>query len=824
MTYDIEEIAKIISSESYLSKDAKIEWLLTDSRSLSFPENSLFFALKSKKNDGSNYIDDLSKKGVYNFVVENSIKNSELTKKHPNSNFLFVDNSLEALQRLAKHIRNEFDIPIIAITGSNGKTVTKEWLYQLINKKYNVTRSPRSYNSQIGVPLSMWLMDEKTDIGIFEAGISEPGEMQRLQEIIRPTIGILTNIGNAHQENFKSMHEKCMEKIKLFKSCKALIYNGDDKLITECVNDSLKKVESITWSIRNSHSTLFIKNISKNNERTTIEYSWKDEYCGNYTISFTDEASIVNSFSCLATCLYLGMDATEINDRMKSLEAVEMRLEVIDGNNNCVLINDSYNSDLSSLTIALNFLQRRDRGGKRKNTLILSDLLENGYDNETLYNNVANIIKDKKIDNLICIGHEIKELKRFYEGNIMFYDTTAEFIASPAINRHDEIILIKGARDFHFEEIVERLEQKIHKTIMEINLNSVIANLNHYRMQLNQDTKIVCMVKAAAYGNGAYEIARTLQDQNVDYLAVAVVDEGVELRNAGITIPIMIMDPEVTSFKALFRNNLEPEIYDFRLLDEMIAVGEHAGITNYPIHIKLDTGMHRLGFEEKDLPKLIDKLKSQSALIPKSIFSHFAASDDSNLDNFTMKQGELFNRLTKEFQSHFKHKIIRHICNTAGIERFPQYHFDMVRLGLGLYGINPIDNSIINNVSSLITTILQLRDVAPGETVGYSRKGQIDHLSRIATIPIGYADGLNRHLGNKKGYCLVNGQKANYIGNICMDACMIDVTDINCKEGDKVEIFGDNLPVTVLSDLLDTIPYEILTLISNRVKRVYFHD
>ena len=438
--------------------------------------------------------------------------------------------------------------------------------------------------------------------------------------------------------------------------------------------------------------------------------------------------------------------------------------------------------------------------------------------------NVASIIREKRIDKIICIGQDIKTLRQYYDGDAEYFDTTADFIKSDSLNRHDEIILIKGARDFHFEEIAERLEQKIHKTIMEIDLNAVIANLNHYRAMLRPGTKVVCMVKAAAYGSGAREIARTLQDHNVDCLAVAVVDEGVELRNAGITIPIMIMDPEVSSFRTLFRNNLEPEVYDFRLLEELIAVAEHSGITNYPVHIKLDTGMHRLGFEEKDLPRLIARLESQSALIPKSIFSHFATSDETSMDEYTKRQAKLFIKLTDEFQKHFNHKIIRHLCNTAGIERFPEYHFDMVRLGLGLYGINPIDNSLLNNVSSLITTILQIRDVKAGEAVGYGRRGEILRATRIATIPIGYADGLNRHLGNGHGYCLVNGRKAPYVGNICMDACMIDVTGIDCKEGDKVEIFGNNLPVTVLSDLLGTIPYEILTLISNRVKRVYFHD
>ncbi len=824
MTYDIKQIARIIASGSCLPRQAVIGRLLTDSRSLSFPDDTLFFAIKTPKGDGSDYISSLHKNGVRSFVVNDDPRNKELPRKYPNSNFIFVRNSLEGLQSLARHAREEFHGPVVAITGSNGKTVVKEWLCQLLNGVYSVTRSPKSYNSQIGVPLSLWLIDESTEMGIFEAGISQPGEMASLREMIKPTIGILTNIGEAHQENFTSEKEKCLEKLELFKQCQALVYNADDELVAGCIGEYLKGIEHIAWSRRNEDCKLFVKSITKKETETEIEYLWNNETGGSYVLPFTDDASIENSFTCMALCLHLGMDKESLRSKIGRLEAVEMRLEVIEGNNNCIIINDSYNSDLSSLSIALNFLERRGRGGKRKKTLILSDLLENESDSKSLYKSVAGIITDKKLDNIICIGTGTRELKQYLDGKTMFYDSTPEFMASAEIERRDEIILVKGARRFHFEEIAERLQQKIHKTVMEVNLNSMIANLNHYRMKLKPGTKVVCMVKAAAYGNGAMEIARTLQDQNVDYLAVAVADEGVELRNAGITTPIMVMDPDPSSFNTLFRHNLEPEIYDFRILDKMVSAAQHSGITGYPVHVKLDTGMHRLGFEQKEMGRLADKLKSQSALLPKSVFSHFAASDATAFDGFTASQAELFSQMADELQKHFKHKIIRHICNTAGIERFPQYHFDMARIGLGLYGINPIDNSIINNVSSLMTTILQIRELAPGETVGYGRNATMKRQSRIATIPIGYADGLSRKLGNGNGHCIVNGEKALYIGNICMDACMIDVTGIDCNEGDKVEIFGSNLPVTDMARWLETIPYEILTLISNRVKRVYFYE
>lgn len=820
MSYNIKDIAEILSADFKFSRDAEIDWLLIDSRSLSFPESTLFFALHSKRGDGHKYVGELYVKGVYNFVIDSMTE--ELEDLCPDANFIVVDDTLNALQKLAQVHRSSFNIPVIGITGSNGKTIVKEWLYQLLNNKFTITRSPRSYNSQIGVPLSIWQLSNETGLGIFEAGISEYDEMDKLQAIIQPTIGVLTSIGSAHQENFSSLQDKCLEKLQLFKSCDVIIYDGDDELICDCISQELITCREIAWSRVNREKPLYISNVEKGENSTRICYTYLG-FDSEYTIPFIDDASIENSLHCLAVCLYLMVPPHEIRERMMLLEPVEMRLEVIEGINNCTLINDSYNSDLSSLNIALDFLHRR-AGGSACKTLILSDIQETGYSKKVLYSKVAGILKERGVDKLVCIGHDIKELGKTYKGDISFYDDTNDFLNSAAISRSNEIILLKGARSFHFEEIAERLELKRHKTIMEIKLSAIVDNLNHYRSMLKPGTKVVCMVKASAYGNGAYEIAKTLQDHKVDYLAVAVADEGMELRKAGITMPVMIMDPEVSAFKTLFRYNLEPEIYSFELLEELIRVAEHAGITNFPIHIKIDTGMHRLGFEEKDIPHLVEVLKAQSALIPKSVFSHFAGSDSAELDYFTEQQASLFIRVADELQSHFGHKIIRHICNTAGIERKPQYHMDMVRLGLGLYGINPIDNSIINNASSLKSTILQIKNLSKDETVGYSRKGVLSRDTKIAAVPIGYADGLNRHLGNRKGYCLVNGRKAQYVGNICMDVCMIDVTGIDCKVGDKVEIFGDNLPVTVLSDILETIPYEILTTISTRVKRVYYQD
>ena len=821
MSYTIENIVNLLDVKRIGNCESNVDWLLTDSRSLCFAEETLFFALKSKRNDGHKYIPDLYERGVRNFVVSDLPQNMDA---YTDANFLQTDNPLKALQKLAEKHRAKFDIPVVGITGSNGKTVVKEWIYQLLSPDHIVTRSPRSYNSQIGVPLSVWLMNEKTEVAVFEAGISEMNEMEHLQSIIRPTIGILTNIGGAHQENFYSLNDKCMEKLALFKDCDVVVYDGDNEMINSCVSKCLFGAREIAWSKVDNERPLYIESIKKGDTSTTIRY----RYLGmpnEYTIPFIDDASVENSLHSLAVALYMMVPAEEITRRMALLEPVAMRLEVKEGKNNCTLINDSYNSDLASLDIALNFMARRSEEMGRKRTLILSDLLETGQSSKFLYRQVADLVKTHGVDRIIGIGTEISEASSRFEVEKHFFHTTEEFLASDwLLNLRNEVVLIKGSRSFHFDLITERLELKVHETILEINLNALVDNLNHYRSKLKPDTKMVCMVKASAYGAGSYEIAKTLQDHRVDYLAVAVADEGSELRKAGITSSIIIMNPELTSFKTLFDYKLEPEVYNFHLLNELIKAAEKEGVNNFPIHIKLDTGMHRLGFAPSEVPELIRRLKRQSAVIPRSVFSHLVGSDSTRFDAFTRRQIEMFEQATEELQSAFTHKILRHICNTAGIARYPGAQFDMVRLGVGLYGVDPFTNRMLHNVSTLKTTILQIRDVPQEETVGYSLKGRLDRDSRIAAIPIGYADGLNRHLGNGRAWCLVNGQRAPYVGNICMDVCMIDVTDIDCKEGDKVIIFGEGLPVTELAEILDTIPYEILTSVSTRVKRVYYQN
>ncbi len=823
MSSSIEEIVSVIGANRVGDRPAQVDWILTDSRSLCFPEETLFFALKTKRNDGHKYIEELYARGVYNFVVTEIPKKMQGCK---DINFLVVSNVLKALQRLAAKHREQFDVPVVGITGSNGKTVVKEWLYQLLSPERRITRSPRSYNSQIGVPLSVWMMDSHTELGIFEAGISEMGEMEALEPIIRPTIGVLTNIGGAHQENFTSLQEKCMEKLLLFKDCDVIIYNGDNELISSCVTKSLFAAREIAWSMKDVERPLFVEKIEKDATGTTVKYRYLG-FFKEYRIPYIDDASIENSLNCLAVALYLMVSPETIAERMACLEPVAMRLEVKEGKNGCVLINDSYNSDFASLDIALDFMARRSEGKMRRRTLILSDILETGQPGKLLYRQVADLVHSRGVDRLIGVGEEISAASaRFEVKDKQFFQTTKELIASGVLaSLRGDVVLVKGARAFHFDEVTDLLELKVHETILEINLNALVDNLNYYRNKLKPETKLMCMVKASAYGAGPFEVAKTLEEHRVDYLAVAVADEGADLRKAGITCPIIIMNPEVTAFKTMFAYRLEPNIYGFRILEDLIKAAEREGVSNFPIHIKIDTGMHRLGFDPyNDMKPLVERLNRQSAVIPRSVFSHLVGSDSSRFDAFTRKQIETFEAASAELQAGFTHKILRHICNTAGIERYPGAQFDMVRLGIGLYGIDPYTNRVLHNVSTLKTTILQIHNVSADETIGYSRKGVLHRDSRIATVPIGYADGLNRHLGNGNAYCLVNGQKAPYIGNICMDVCMIDVTGIDCKEGDKVVVFGDDLPVTVLSNALDTIPYEILTNVSNRVKRVYFQD
>lgn len=818
--YTIDEIAQVIGAQRRGTAAATINWLLIDSRSLCFPDETLFFALKTEKNDGHKYTEELYRRGVRNFVVEDIPLpvSSMAAGALGGCNFLVVKSPLQALQDLAAYHRSKLNIPVIGITGSNGKTTVKEWLYQLLSPDFNVCRSPRSYNSQVGVPLSVWLISPHNDVAIIEAGISQPGEMAKLERIVKPTIGVMTNLGAAHQENFLSYDIKCAEKMQLFQNSQKVVLNTDNVTVLHAAEALPECVERVKLEVRN---------VEKENDRAIVHFEYQGS-AGQYTIPFIDDASIENSITCFSTILTLGMGLSleALCGRMSKLEPVAMRLEVKAGKNGCTLINDSYNSDVQSLDIALDFMCRRPETRKQHRTLILSDILQSGESSKSLYSRVAQMAASRGIEKVIGVGEELSACADYFPMEHYMFRTTEALIRSEEFNAlSNEFILIKGARQFRFDKVSDLLTLKVHQTILEVNLNALVNNVRYYRRFMNPETKMVCMVKASGYGVGSLETSKTLQDNGVDYLAVAVADEGADLREAGITANIMIMNPETTSFKMLFDYRLEPEVFSFDLLEQLIHAAEKEGITNFPIHIKLDTGMHRLGFNpQTEMPRLIERLQRQTALVPCSVFSHFVGSDGDEFDAFSRQQFKLYDEASRQLQAAYSHKIIRHICNSAGIEHFPEYHLDMVRLGLGLYGINARNNQILNNVATLKTTILQIRDVPKGDSIGYSRRTILERDSRIAAIPIGYADGLNRHLGNRGCYCLVNGQKADYVGNICMDVCMIDVTGIDCKEGDQVEIFGDNLPVTVLSDALGTIPYEVLTCISNRVQRVYVQE
>ena len=815
----LSNIAEILHTTTQNVPDADIHWLLTDSRSLSFPSGTLFFALKTARNDGHRYIAELYRQNLRYFVVSEML---EEFAAMPDAVFLTVENTLDALQQLAAFHRSRFRVPVIGITGSNGKTMVKEWLYQLLHEDFRIVRSPRSYNSQIGVPLSVWALSDSAELGIFEAGISQTGEMEKLQPIVRPTIGIFTNLGDAHQEGFISLKQKIEEKLKLFTESDALIYCSDNKLVDISVQQARLKARLFSWG-KNPSAVLQVLRVDKSelNTHITLKYNQKEF---SVHIPFTDEASIENALQCTAAMLYLNIDSKIISARLATLEPVAMRLEVKEGIRNCLIINDTYNSDLNSLNIALDFLNQQSTSKNLSRTLILSDILQSGHRSDELYGAIAELVETKNIHRLIGVGTEISKFAElFHTEEKYFFAQTDDLLKSPLMHEfRDEVVLLKGSRSFHFEDILAKLELIAHETTLDVDLNALANNLNYFRAKLRPETKTMCMVKAFAYGSGAVEVARTLQHHRVDYLAVAVADEGAELRREGIRLPIVVMNPEKGAFGTIFDYKLEPEIYSFRLLELFIQAAEKLGITDFPIHVKIDSGMHRLGFEEKEIPMLVEKLQNQNQVKVRSVFSHLAGADASRFDDFTRQQIAAFTRCADTLSKPFTHRILRHILNSAGIERFPEFQFDMARLGIGHYGISALPDVKLETVCTLKTVILQIKEIRAGETVGYNRNGKITKNSRIGILPVGYADGFDRHLGNGNGEVFVNGHRAKTIGNVSMDLIMIDLTDIPANEGDSVEIFGNRVTIQEVADKLQTIPYEVLTSVSRRVKRVYF--
>ena len=837
MYYLLKNIAKIVSGTVHGSGNTEgaVHQLLIDSRTVSLPEVSLFFALKSDRNDGHKYISDVYKKRVCNFVV------SQLPadiSNYPGCNFILVKDTLVALQLVAANHRKKFNIPVIGITGSYGKTIVKEWLYYLLHEDKNVVRSPKSYNSQVGVPLSVWQIHEQNDMAVFEAGISKRGEMEKLEKIISPGIGLITNIGPTHDENFSNSKEKINEKLKLFKHSSILIYCRDYTELHEAISthpDSSGKT-LFTWS-RKSKASLQVAKITIAGNEAEIQGIYKNNFL-KIRIPFTDEASIENAIHCWCVLLFLGYSSEVIEDRMLRLIPIEMRLELKEGVNGCSIINDSYNSDLESLSIALDFLNQfssrtnpllHTHTKQSKKTLIFSDIFHSRKNGNDLYQEVADLLKEKGINRIIGIGESISKYANLFDIEKSFYLSTDEFLAQYNANLFsNETILLKGARVYGFERISHVLQQKAHETVLEINLNALVHNLNYYRSKLVPETKIMAMVKAFSYGSGGFEIANVLQYHHVDYLAVAYADEGIELRKEGITLPIMVMNPEEPSYDMMIKHDLEPEIFSFRVLKLFEDAVKRYGRKDapYPIHLKFDTGMHRLGFEEKDINELVVRIKNFKSLEIRSVFSHLAASDEIPHDEFTLAQIKKFKYMSEIVSSQFDYPIIKHILNSAGILRFPGAQFDMVRLGIGLYGIaaNEAEQLQLKNVSTLKTTISQIKNIPVGDSVGYSRRFVAKNDMIIATVPIGYADGLNRRFGNGNGKMIINGEQAPIIGSVCMDMCMLDISRIKCKEGDPVLVFGEQHPISLLAKYVDTIPYELFTGISRRVKRVYFHE
>lgn len=818
-----QQIRRLLNLEPGAS-DHTISVLLTDSRSLTYPDESLFFAISTATNDGHRYIRELYEKGVRSFVVSYI---PESMKAFTDAEFIVTPDVTKALQAIAREHRRQFAGKVIGITGSRGKTTVKEWLYQLLADRYHIVRSPRSFNSQIGVPLSLWEINHDTELAIIEAGVSQRGEMASLKSMIAPEIGIITNINNEHADGFRSIEQKCDEKVSLMRDCKCLIYCSDDEMITRSVRRTCHPDIELNWSHTDVDAPLFVSSTEAKGNTTVITYNYLHE-TAQITVPFTASADIQNVIHSLALMLYLGCSSTEIALKMAHLTPVGTRLNVIEGVNNCMLIYDSYTSDLHSLTPAIDFMARRATGS-RTSTLILSDVMHESMPPARLYQAVANLLRHSHIDRVIGIGEEFMNNSRYFDASASFYPDTASFMAAVSPGDFDsELILIKGAPQFHFEQIADMLEARQHETVLDVNLDAIVHNFNIFRSMVCPTTGIVCMVKASGYGAGSYELAKTLQSQGAAYLAVAVLDEGVDLRRAGITMPIMVLNPKVVNYRTLFAYNLEPEIFSLDILNEIIREGEKYGITDYPVHIKLDTGMHRLGFLEKDLPEVIETLQNQKVIRPASVFSHLAAADCPEMDDYTLSQFELFDRCCDKLQSGFRYHIMRHILNSTGISRFPQHQHDLVRLGICLYGIPTMNDGSqgdLQQVSSLTTTIISIKEWPAGTTIGYSRRGVCHRDSKIATIPVGYADGINRHLGNGGMRVLINGVRCPSIGNVCMDACMIDVTDVpDCKVGDRVEIFGPNIPVTEIAETLDTIPYEVLTSVSSRVKRVYYRE
>jgi Alr-MurF fusion protein len=806
--------------------DTTALYLLTDSRQLTFPTQTLFFAIKGERHDGHRFVLPLYQQGVRQFVVEQVSFDQSWLAQMPEAQVWVVESSVEALQALAKHRRGQFAGPVVGITGSNGKTIVKEWLAQLLSQDFRVAKSPKSYNSQIGVPLSVWPLNAATHtLGIFEAGISHPHEMKALQEIIRPTLGIFTNIGSAHDEGFRSRKQKITEKLRLFTACQTLIYCADYQDIDEEIRLILQSVnpkcQLLGWGSGENCALKTQLKTQADGTNVTLDFG---QQTVAFVVPFTDAASVENAIHCAVALLHFGIEASQLSSRLQRLRPVSMRLELKEGINGCLLIDDSYNNDLVGLGMALNFLSQQEQ--RLHKVVILSEVLQTGQPEDELYGQIAALLRDKKINKLLAVGEAFARNKVLFEPNTDYYDTTDALLTQlDTATLQNALVLVKGARPFQFERVVNRLQQRVHGTVLEISLDAITHNLNYYRHCIGPNTKIMVMVKAFAYGSGSAEVAQLLQFHRVDYVAVAYADEGVSLRQNGITLPIMVMNPARETFDKLREYQLQPEIYSHKILDEWIGFCENQA-QRADIHLKLDTGMHRLGFVAADLPALVQKLKNSPNLRVATIFSHLVGADEATHNAFSRQQYERFVDWASQIQAAIGYAPTRHILNSAGIVRFPDYKLDMVRLGIGLYGVevNQQQQAALQTVGTLKTVVSQVKHLAAGQTVGYSRRGVLEQDATIATIAIGYADGYDRRFGNGVGKVLINGVLCPVVGNVCMDMTMIDATHANPQAGDEAIVFGAALPITELATQIGTIPYEILTGVSERVKRVFFKE
>jgi alanine racemase len=814
------DIARIVKGKLTGPADLPVTEIVTDTRQLSITDGLLFFALKGKNHDGHNFIENLYQKGIRVFIVE---KLPEEIERYASAAFIVTKNTVDALQLLASFKRKSFKSSVIAVTGSAGKTVVKEWLADILGLTTSVIRSPKSYNSQIGVPLSILKLDDKYKLGIFEAGISLPGEMEKLQHIIDPDIGVITNIGDAHSENFRDNKMKIEEKLKLFVNSSLIIYCRDHELIHQSIqnNEILRSKNLVDWSVENKRAKIFVAKSSLPHDVTGIRMSFNG-INNDFEIPFTDRASVENAITVAAVCLALGTPAETIFKGISGLVSVAMRMELKSGINNCKLIEDYYNSDPGSLGMALEYLKSQT---DTHTTLILSDFIQSGRNEKELYGEVAEQIRKTGIKKFIGIGNTlVRNSELFGDGGRFFY-TTDEFVNSfNSSDFRNEIILLKGARIFEFEKIGKLLEQQIHQTVLEVNLDAISHNLNEFRSHLNRGTRIMAMVKAFAYGAGPAEISTLLEYHRVSYLAVAYVDEGVELRNSGVTLPVMVMNPDPSASELMIKYSLEPEIYSQLSLEQFLTVASRHGLISYPVHIKIDSGMHRLGFMPEDMDVMAKRIKEQECLRVVSVFSHLAGSEDPALDHFTHHQVEVFLKAAIQLHETIGYPFLRHILNSSGIARFPQYQFDMVRPGIGMYGVGHFEGLDLKTAGRFKTRISQIKKIRAGEPVGYGCADVSENERIIAILPAGYADGLNRKLGNSNGSLYIKGKKVPIIGNICMDMCMADITGLNANPGDEAEIFGEKISIDEIAAICETIPYEILTSIPRRVKRVFFRE